>query len=47
METLKDSIQLQKERAPELKDTLDFYKIRDPIMHKYAYQILYKYINLA
>ena len=40
MQILRQSIQLQKEKIPELKDKLDFYKIKDPIMLNYNYQIL-------
>jgi hypothetical protein len=40
MDLLRRSILLQKEKVPEIKNSLDFYKIKDPINHKYNYQVL-------
>jgi len=42
MQDLRSSIQLQKEKVPEFKKRLDFYKIKDPIMKNYSYQIFLK-----
>jgi len=47
MQILRDSIILQKENYSKLVNEVDYYKIKDPIMHNYSYQVLYILNNLA
>jgi len=45
MKLLRETIQLQKEKAGEMKERLDFYKIKDPILSNYNYQLFCKNLN--
>jgi len=42
MNLLRESIMLQKEKSIELRERLDYFKIKDPVLNRYSYQLFCK-----